>query len=187
MSDITLIPDHRQRALDALLSRYRGRPRITALIGALALGVQTVEADLHGLVWSATLDAAIGAHLDQWGALVDEKRAGLDDPDYLVFIKARIQVNICKGDTDAHIRIWQTLTAPSTVYHRWMYPAGYIMHAYRSELMDDRRAARVGRMMRDCKPGGITMRLIEASAGYYAFDGDAGGLGLDGGRLARRL
>lgn len=181
-------PDLRDAAVANLISAYKGKTRIEALVRSLAGGAQTLEDQAFGLLVSTTLSAASGDLLEKWGTLVGEDRVGLDDIDYRVFVNARILANNSNGTTDDMIGIWQLVTAPYIdLWHTDHYPAAFSLWVIRSEAMSDERARRVGRLMRDVKPGGIAMDLVEAVAGYYGFQDDPGAFPLDVGLLSRSL
>lgn len=182
-------PDYQARAVAALVSAYRDKPRIRALVEAVASGAQDLEDRAFGLLTSTVLEVASGDLLDKWGALVGEARGALvNDDDYRVFIRARIRANSSTGTTDEFITIWQMITAPYVeVRHVDYYPAAFYLRVVRAEFMSDRRAARVGQMMRSIKPMGVAMDLVEASVGYLGFESDPDAYPLDRGLLARNL
>ena len=53
--------------------------------------------------------------------------------------------------------------------------------------MIDARARRVSQLMKSIKPAGVCMILIEASEGYFGFEGDPDASGFDVGIFARAL
>jgi hypothetical protein len=197
MSDLIYIPDHRDIAVLRTLSTLRDKPRIRSLVRALAAGAQSLEDEGFGVLISTTFTAAIGHDLDIWGAWLGELRGNLDDFAYRRILSAKILANQSDGSTGELADIFALLTEPSEVFYSESFPLFFQFTALRATLLDDDMAARVGRIMRDIKPAGIGMLLIEATDGFYGFadDGDAtpravqpaGGEGLDAGKLARYL
>ena len=195
--DLVYIPNHAQIALERTPLQFH-QPRITALIQALALGVQCLEDAIFDLDISSTLPNATGATLDQWGSLVGERRGGLSDDDYRVFIEAKLLVLRSNGTPDELIEIFRRITAPQISIRYAQYPrASFGLWVLRSEAMSDRRALRVGEFMRQAKPGGTEMWLVESITGYFGFKDDPGhpgvpedagdSLGWDEGRYSRVL
>lgn len=192
-------PNHVGLMLARMPSQFRDKPRIRALIQALALGVQCLEDDMFGVLISTPLDVATGDALNQWGALVGEPRGGLSDEDYRVFIDARVLVNISEGTPDELIEIFRRITAPQISIIFRLYPkASFGIWVLRESFMGDNRARRVGSMMRDAKPGGTEMMLVESVSGFFGFSADPGhpgvpedpedaSLGFDEGLFSRQL
>ncbi len=188
MGDAVFIPNHKAISIARLLSQWRDKPRIVSLIRALAVGVQALEDDAFGVLVSTTLTAATNNDLDHWGALVGERRGGLDDQRYRTFIEARILANQSKGSRDELIRILQIISAPSTVTHTVTFPAAFQFVILRPEYMGDLHRRRVSETMNAIKPGGVAMLLFEAVPGeYYGFDPDPDALPLDVGLFSRLI
>ena len=185
---ITHIVDHADRAVLDLPSRDRRGPRKVALVRGIAAGVQLVEDLHHDLLLSSRLDSATGWLLDVWGGIVGEKRGALTrDTDYRRFVLARAQVNTCKGNADGLLAIWILLMEPRSTYYRIAPPAGFVLYAVRSTLLDADMSRRVRRTMRDAKPAGVGMALVQSPPGYFGFDGDDDALGFDDGQLSEEL
>jgi hypothetical protein len=188
MGDLVYVPDHKARAVASLLSQHQRKPRIRSLVESLAEGAQSTEDEGFDVLISTTLSAAQGANLDQWGALVGEVRGDLADEDYRVFITARIRVNNSTGTTDEIIAIWSIVVAPFLeIRQRTIPPATFSLDTLRDTPMNDARAGRVGAMMRDVKPAGIAMMLIESTPGYFGFAEDPESLPWDVGQFSRAL
>jgi hypothetical protein len=187
LGDVIYIPNHRAVAVSRLLAQYRNKPRIVALVRALASGAQALEDDVFGVLTSTTFTAATNTDLDHWGILVGEERAGLNDTDYRAMIGARILANRSRGTRDELIQILQIITAPSVVVLTDVFPACFQFVIRRATYMADNHARRVGRLMRSIKPAGVAMLLFEAADGYYGHDPDLEALPLDLGTLSRLI
>lgn len=184
-TQIVYLPDVRARAVERLLAQFRDKPRIVALVSALAAGGQLSEDLSFSLIFSRRIEASSGAQLDQWGALVGEPRGGLDDDDYRRFIRARLLANRTSSTTDDIIRIAQLTTEPSEVRHYTMYPAGYTLYVLRRIAMTEVMRRRVRRMLDSVKPAGVQYHAIEAVDGYFGFAEDPVALGYNRGRFSR--
>jgi hypothetical protein len=173
--DFVLEPDHTGIMLARMPSQFRNKPRMRALIQAIGLGVQTLEEEAFDVLISTTLPVATGESLNQWGVLVGEARGGLSDEDYRVFIEARILVNKTNGSPDELIEIFRLITAPQISIRYVQFPkATFGIWVFRESPMGDRRVLRVANMMRDAKPGGVEMILVEEITGYFGFNNDPG-------------
>lgn len=186
-TELVYIPNHPEIAVSQLLGTLQ-KPRICSLVEAMATGVQVLEDLGFQLIVDRTLATATGAALDQWGETVGEQRGGLSDPDYRLFITARIAVNESGGSTDELIRIWQLVTSPQvSVLEVPLYPAGIWLQVIREEPLSDEVARRVGDIMRDAKPSGVSLELVEAVIGYFGFLTNPDAEPLDVGLFARSL
>lgn len=178
------VVDHEARLRSFVPSQFRG-PVVDALLNAIGRAMQTVEDDHYDLWLSSQLEVAAGPLLDQWGLLVGEPRGGLDDDDYRVFIEARILLNLTDCNGFEVQEIAERITAPSTVRIYQYHTVGYQVVIQREEFMGARRAARVGRFLRQCKPAGVAIDISEERPGDFGFPGYGGSFGT--GPFARAL
>lgn len=167
-TNVLYIPNHRELQRQRMLSQFRDKPRLMALMAGCARGIQELEDITFSLIVSRSLELATGAQLDQWGRLVGEERLGLVDAEYRRFIEARILVNRCNSTTDELIVIWEKITG-GTVRHRDLFPAGLQLETVRPRFLEGPTKRRVRRMMVDVRPMGVTMLRVEALAGGFGF------------------
>ena len=184
MTDLPYIPDFRDMAVSLLLSQYRDSPRVRALVRACAGAPQKIEDIGFDLLVSTTISAASGWVLDQWGAVVGERRRGLDDEDYRRFIEARIAANLSEGTTDELIEIFELVAGPGDVRHYTHYPAGFKLVIFRDSPLTDALRSRIRALMESIRPAGVDMVLAEATQNTYQYDS---GPGLDQGEFARSI
>jgi len=178
------VVDHRDRLRGFLMSQFRGTV-VDALVGSIGAKLQEVEDDHFDLWLSSQLQVAGGPLLNQWGKMVGEARGGLDDDDYRVFIYARILLNLTDSNAVDVQSIAELVTAPSEVRIYPYLSFGYQVVIVRDEFMGARRAARVARFLRACKPGGLPIDITEQRPGDFGFLGY--GLGFGAGLLSRAL
>jgi hypothetical protein len=150
------------RALDRMLSRYRGADRIEAVYQAIGDGAQLLEDLAFDVLVSTTIADATGDALDQWGAVVGVDRQGARDREYRRYIRAQVLVNKSLGSVDELTEIYETLTEPSRVLHNAHHPSGFRLTAYRADYLPDRAVPRVKRIMDRSKPAGKAMSLVES-------------------------
>lgn len=117
---------HTAIALDKLLSQYKGKPRIAALISAFTDECQEIEDVLWDLLTKRLdIDNSEGAQLDIIGKIVKQPRNGLSDVDYRVFLKVRIRVNLSTGTPEDMLAIAALLGL--TIKLDEQYPAGIVL------------------------------------------------------------
>lgn len=75
-----------------LISEFRGKPRIKALLWGLLAAVQDAEDAKWQVLTGIWLDTAEGVQLDGLGVLLDLERAGWSDDTYRAYLKAKILV-----------------------------------------------------------------------------------------------
>jgi len=183
-------PDHKKDAVRDLLRQFQNRPRIVALVEAIAEACQVQEEDTFSMIVSRSPSAAVGALLDQWGILVGEPRGGLTDDEYRPFIQARLLANRFPGDEapeDAFIHILEIITEAVEVRTVDMFPAGFYCMVIRKEFMGDPLRDRVRRFAENIKPQGVKMVLVEALEGFFGFAETPGAFGYSVGTWARLI
>lgn len=186
--ELAYIPDVVDRGLRLWYSQWRDDTTVARAFMVAALrGVQALEDDLHGLYVGTTLDLATGHALEQWGELVGEPRGALDDEAYRMFIRARILANNSDGNPETLQTVVELITEPSVVQIVRTPPLGYEVVIRRSNYMDDAHARRVGRLIRQIKPVGVSVFIVEMAEGYLGFEGDPEAYPLDLGELCRNL
>lgn len=94
------VDDHVQSGLDLLISQYRGKPRLEALIASYLRRVQELEDAAWDVLISRLIDTATGIHLDTLGQLVGQSRISDDDEIYRLYVRARISANRSRGHPD---------------------------------------------------------------------------------------
>lgn len=87
------ISDHCDRATDRLLWQFDDSDRLKAFICAFVKQLQEIEDSFWDLLFTTTIDNALGVYLDAIGALWGEGRGGLADTIYRKLIKARARAS----------------------------------------------------------------------------------------------
>jgi hypothetical protein len=125
----TQITDHVDAALARTPQQFKGKDNFEDLLTAGATEAQNVEDAFWDLFTLRFLDTAEGAQLDILGAIVGQDRGGLDDDDYLVYIRARILANNSEGIADTLIAVVKQAVNDSgaTITFEPQYPAGLVI------------------------------------------------------------
>lgn len=167
------VPDHAELARLGLTVPLREKPRAAAMAQALGAAAQGFEDTMHAQLTGATLANAVGADLDDWGAIVDEPRGVLlADDQYRLFVQAAVLANRCDGTPDKLLEVFSLITAPHLVVdYLPMLPAGFVLQVVRLEWMTEPVRRRVRRLMDRIQPAGRTMVLTEGIAGAWAPEG----------------
>lgn len=154
-----LRPDVPASLAGRIPSALRSGRRLGAILEAYGLEMQELEDALFTASVDNTVDAATGARLDRFAAIVGEQRLGLGDADLRRFIKARIGVNRSSGTRQEVSDIVRILTAPSTVVLRDAYPAAVFGYAVVDNLYPPVIAARIGRTAAPSVAAGVAITL----------------------------
>lgn len=99
------IIDYAERAKARILSQYREKPKLVALVMTLASAVQEVEAALFDVIEQTAVGTAVGTWLDQLGSIVGEERGGVSDVLYRRYINARIAANGSEGTLENFVDV----------------------------------------------------------------------------------
>lgn len=121
------ISTHVQDALDRLMEQYRNKPRISAILTSLVDQIQDLEDVVFEvrdgtMLFNGTTYPAIGAQLDQIGEIVGQKRNGLEDAQYLLFILGKIAANYSDASLPTILKIIKIIYQPESVFIRNVYP-----------------------------------------------------------------
>lgn len=89
--------DHAAEAYGRLLHQFKDKPNLVALLAIFMRQFDELEAAIYALLVERTIYAAVGAQLDQIGAVVGQPRNGMDDDTYRRYILARVAANNSDG------------------------------------------------------------------------------------------
>jgi len=178
MTDLALITDHTEQALDLLISQYKGLPRLSGLITSITNRLQEFEDTNWDVINKRLLDYtdrdgnqahAVGAQLDTIGRIVGQGRAGQDDATYLIFIRAKIFLNKSRARHDDVIKVLQLVEAAAFEYSE-SYPATVWIQFAEPPSVDP--AILVG-LARRAVTGGVQLFLVSppTTDGFILGDG----------------
>lgn len=169
-------PDHASRARELLLWQQRERPRLEALVRALATGAQLSEHTAWAVIIGAsTLQGAEGASLNRWGEVVGEQRGGLDDEQLRLFIGLRILVNTRHPSEDAMWELISTAVAPYEVGPALTLADGVKFYVTSIDAVPDPVRTRLASLVADFRPAGVIVKVLETIPERALFEWEAGG------------
>jgi hypothetical protein len=184
---VAYVPDHAERMLRKMPTALQGQSRWGALVRGVAVGIQELEDVLFNLLDQRTLDAAKGAHLRRWAAIVGQPADALTDEQLRRFIRVRLRVlrHARHGQTapiDDLIDFARICTEAYAVRYFGLYPAGLNLTIWRTSRLSDEEVNATVRLLGDAIPAGKEWCLTEALPGS-ATSGGSWGTAI----LARRL
>jgi hypothetical protein len=154
---LTKIDDHVEQGLALLISQYRDKPRIAALLSSYLRRVQELEDAIFDVLVARLIDNAVGAQLAAIGRIVGQTNEGnWDDDTYRLFIKARIRANQSNGHGDDVIDVLNLVEAADFVLSE-VYPAAmYVDFA----TPTDADPIILMELARRAKPAGVRLQLL---------------------------
>jgi len=173
--------------LRALLSQFAESERFRAFVAVFLEELREAESTIYDLYWNRTLDGASGAQLDQYGKIVRVERDGLNDSDYLRFIRVGLLVLYARGDAERIRRIVELASGSSDVHYINNGFASYSVTYALLEPLPSAIKSRILRAVEAATPSGVSFAVVESSTVYFGFDEDDDALGLDEGELAEDL
>jgi len=173
MTSYSKITDHIAQALDRILFQYKNKPLIEGVFTALVKQVQEIEDALEPLVFERSVNTAIGAQLDEVGAIVGIARvAGQDDVSYRIAIKNKIIQNLNQGTPEEFIAAAKFFLNAAFVWYLEVYPAEVDLFTTTPIAPDDQD--RIRALLENFLPIGVSLGLFGQYAGNDAFIFDGG-------------
>ncbi|MCG8433501.1 MAG: DUF2612 domain-containing protein [Gammaproteobacteria bacterium] len=167
--------------LPKLLTQFKEKPNIEAILRVILKQVQDLEDAAFVLLTGTLLPNAVGNQLDRVGQIVGESRQGRGDADYRVGLSARILLNLSNGTIEELIAIVNVMTSGTAqIDVTEAFPAAF-------DITVDTpisNGSAVGVFVLLAKPAGVLakFRWFEAAAGTE-FRFDTAGQGFDQGLM----
>ena len=143
MTNVVKINDHIAKAKQRLISQYRDKNNINAILEILTSRIQNMEDILYDF-YGKRLDINIaqGEQLDRIGKLIDQDRLGYKDDFYRILIFSKIGINTSQGTVPDLIDIAEISTAIPTetraiIRTREAFVGHSSMNAFRQNPKDD--------------------------------------------------
>lgn len=136
-----------QESALALLPQADQKPFKQALLRAIATEVHEWETETFKLIVGRALDFAIGAHIDQVGALLREPRKGRTDPTYTLALRVVVRARKSAGKVNDILAILDLLGYEYHYSENSSYPAGFFVEVFGeagTEVASWIRKARLG-------------------------------------------
>jgi len=182
--DFAPIVSHYELAVEETPSQLR-QPVYLAFLAACCTAIQVLEDDALFVIDDTTIDNATGDALNQLARLVGEPVAGVSTVDLRRLIQARILAGRSRGNVDNILAVLIQAAGTEDVRHYDVPPARAYLAAIVDSPAPDLIRRRIGAMMRQVKPAGVSLSLVEAGVGYFGFSEDPDALGFDVGPFAR--
>lgn len=172
--EIQHIADYADRAVENLPSMHHNKPRIVALVRALAGPVQVLEDIVFDILTSWRIEALPGYSLDIIGKILCWPRAGLEHEDYRRVLLAVTYAYRCNSSPDEIIEVFKIVTNAESVAYFGTFPAAYNLVAYTDQPLSDIVRQHVRSLMGVVKPGGVGMQIVEASLTPFTYNSGPG-------------
>lgn len=101
--------DYRSEAIGRLLASLQDKANLNALVSAFLDRCQELEDAAFPLYTQRNIDSAEGDRLDGLGELTNVPRAGRNDDDYRLRIKAELAILLSQGTAYDLLRVYQLL------------------------------------------------------------------------------
>ena len=143
--------------------QYKDAPNFNKVLEVLATPFDDLVIVFARLKNILDLELAEGAQLDLIGQIVEEKRNGRLDPDYLKGIRFKIFKNTSRGFVDDVVKALKFITSASKVIYSDNPPASYTIYTDGTDLTND-----IKFLMDKVTAAGISL-IVYASDGEVPF------------------
>lgn len=174
---LTEITDYIARARSRILTQYREKPNLVAIISEIADAVQALESALFDVVEQTAIGTAVGVWLDRLGSLVGEERASEGDVLFRRYILARVRANISEGaleDVIAVVHAWYGTPYPGLIVSD-LGRCSFLVDLDSSDV-DQGPVDRLVKLLRDTRAAGVNGQLLyqlQGSPKIFRFSSDA--------------
>jgi hypothetical protein len=178
MSATITVIDHIAAALAGLLTQFRGKFFVEALMTAIGGEYNFIEAALQEILTTTDVDASEGAQLDVLGRLFGQPRGSQDDATYRLYIHERVAALRDGGDIESLYSMFQALSPGCIIGITPQFPASFTF-TWLSPALTDVEANAIALIIRQVKPGGVGCfyySLTDTPDNTFAFAGTPGDL-----------
>lgn len=159
--------NHKERAIAALVSQFRDKPRLAKLIEIYTRPFQELEDVFWQLYTERRINVATGVHLELIGKILLEPRGGLSDADYRAVLRAKARVLFSNGTGPNLIQIAMLFLESTLFTYEEFYPASVEMR-----ITDANAASRVrllARLLKRAKSGGVRIDVVDATGDRFTY------------------
>jgi len=175
---LTKITTHAEDAVARLLEQFRGGTTLPALVRAFSNQAQAAEDALWDVLVLRRLGTATGAQLDVLGRILGQAREGRADADYVLWLRARMLLNLGSGRPEDLLALFASVTQGSTTLQlEEQFPASIVLRVGSASTVDPAQAAAILQL---AKAGGVRAILESATSidtTSFAFDTNDAGYG----------
>ncbi len=181
-----------QDLIAAMPGQWQGKPKITAIVNALGVQLQSLEDDAWGVIRVAlSLTSATGHSLDLWGRLLFVGRPlACTDGEYRQLLQAEILVRRSNGRAEQILAIAAILFRSSDVRYYPLFPAAYGLQAGVQSFPSSGQATRALDRLDRATAGGVgcdAVSVFLTGARPFGWDEDDDALPWDEGVWAEGL
>lgn len=171
--------NHVEEAQANLVSQFRDKPTLEALVASFVEQIQQLEDVFFELLDFRSLETSFGEQLDGIGSIVGETRQSRADDAYRLAISARIILNLANSTPEDIICLIRALVGDKEVEIKESFPAHF--DAIVNDPIDV-DAFRVSTFVHSAKPAGVRGIFHWHQTNQpFGFDGDPEASGFDDG------
>jgi hypothetical protein len=182
VNKIKLVSDRVQQAQNLLLSQFKDKPNILALVDSLVTEVQKLENTIIDLQTVRTLDGSYGVWLDEIGKRHKVPRGNYGDTDYKNAIKLAASKRTSSASVDSILQIVTLLTNDTDARIENNYP--YLQELYSYMFCLDESPEGI-KELASLFPVNSRVRIIQTNE--LPFKTGVAGQGIGAGRLSNLL
>ena len=176
MTSLAHILDHGDQAVARLLEQFRTGATMPALVRALAAQAQDVEDALWDVLVLRRLSDAAGAQLDALGRIVGQPREGRSDADYVLWLRARVRINLGSGrGEDLLAAFGLVMQGTTTLQLVEQFPAGLVLRVGSAAAVDPTQAAAILQLAKAAGVQAILEAATTLDTTSFAFDPNGAG------------
>lgn len=173
-----------EAGLARLITQFRQKPKLEAVLRSLLSGVQDVEDAVASLRAGRALEHAVGVQLDGIGRIVGLPRGAMNDAEYRHRLGVQIRINTATGSAEDLLGILELILGRTAGIEMIEDPPAELrVVVHRAVPFASGKAA--ASAIRQVKPAGVTAWIEYGGdpARSFCFDGGPG-LGFDEGEFA---
>lgn len=163
--ELERVTQHVEVGLLKLPPAYWGKPRISAVLAAHLIEIQTLEDTIWGIFEAQHIDTADMPRLVILGKLIGQDRHGFDLENFRTAIKARALANRSDGSIASLGRVLVALLGAGDFAFQWVGPAS-IGVAYLLQVTDDEQVRLVTEVLPYARAAGVQINF------YFQEDAD---------------
>jgi hypothetical protein len=153
------VTNHIEHGLSRLISQYKGKPRLEALLTSYLRQAQQIEDTIWDIIESRLVDSATGAQLQTLAKLVGQPIVSADDDVLRLYVRTRIRINRSHGRPNDVIDVALLLLGDTEFRYREVAPRNIIVDVLDALTAD---ATTIVALLRLAKAGGFRLRLFWA-------------------------
>ena len=161
---------HIAEGLALLITQYRDKPNLAAILTAYLTQVQEIEdVAFDILAILGDIDSQVGEQLDLIGRIVGQDREGRTDAVYIQWIHARVLVNRSSGLVDELLQILELVASGNSRGYTPAYPASFLIEIFGAFSGDAQAVAAILGEARAAGVNGQFLYSVQADADTFTW------------------